>query len=134
VLVRDIKNHGLLASVPRSLDVGRFQMVEPCGGGNATRQFFFGTKQSHRNEDRGALCGGVDELLVRPCAPLIAFDTGMREDEMRRRAAIGGDCIQDGLPDPASVLPDTLRQRSGLILVEKAQDRVVESVIINDLC
>ena len=54
MLVRDIKNHGLLASVPRSLDVRRFQMVAPCGGGNATRQFFFGTKQSHRNEDGGA--------------------------------------------------------------------------------
>jgi hypothetical protein len=58
-------------------------MVAPCGGGNATRQFFFGTKQSHRNEDGGALSGGVNELLVRPRAPLIAFDTGMGEDEIR---------------------------------------------------
>lgn len=133
VLVQDIKNQRLLASAPRRLDIGRFQMVAPCGGRNATRQFFFGTKQSHRNEDRGALFGSVKELLVRPRAPLIAFDTGMGEDEIRRRAAIGGDCIQDGLPDPASVLPYALRQRRGLILVEEAQDRVVEPVIINDL-
>ncbi|CAK06021.1 hypothetical protein RL0528 [Rhizobium johnstonii 3841] len=129
-----IKNQGLSASAPRRLDIGGFQMVAPCGRRNATRQFFFGTQQSHRNEDRGAPSGGVNKLLVRPCAALIAFDTGMGEDEIRRRAAIGGDCIQDGLPDPPGVFPYALRQRSGLILVEEAQDRVVEPVIINDLC
>ncbi|QSZ08856.1 hypothetical protein J3P71_03480 [Rhizobium leguminosarum] len=108
MLVRDIKNHGLLASAPRRLDVGRFQVVAPCGGGNATRQFFFGTQQSHRNEDRGALSGGIKELLVRPHAPLITFDTGMGKDEIRRRAAIGDNCIQDGLPDPTSVFQTPL--------------------------
>lgn len=129
-----IEDTRLPAFLSGGLRVDRLQPLTTRGCGNTACQFLLIAKQSNRNQQRLALSGSVGNLLKSASATLVTVDTGMGENEVRRVRAVCDNRIQHRLPYSAGVLPDSLRKRCRTVVIEQAEYRIIEPMIIDDLC